>query len=367
MKQPTWRLGSLALVAGAVLTTSILPAVAPSAIAQTRSPASVTKVHDATSGPYTMYLSNNYVGNDWRIQMQKEAEVAQNLAPFKGKVKVTVTDAPNTVPGQISSLEAIVARKPSAILVDASSPTALNPVIEQACKAGIVVVNFDQTVTAPCAYKIFSNFTKGEQLSADWMVAQLHGKGNVFEDTGLAGAPISATITNAWASVLKSHSGIKIVGTYQGQYALGPEQQGVASLLAAHPDVQGILTQGYCTGAIKALQAAGKPLVPMLCQAYNQTFVALATDKGASGFIMANPAWLSVLAMQTAMKVLEGQTVAKTDELTPPCFYKGGTSPMGASCQAIKVGVNAFPNLSPDLTLPASPPFMNIKPSQVVP
>jgi ribose transport system substrate-binding protein len=353
-----WRIGSLALVSSALLgatTASIVAAQGPSRLAP------------AVSAPYKIYLSNNFVGNDWRIQMQKEAEVAQTLAPFKGKVNLTVTVAPGTVPGQIQSLQAIVARKPAAILVDASSPTALNPVISEACKDGIVVVNFDQTVTDPCAYKIFSNFTRGEQLSAEWLVAKLHGKGNVFEDTGLAGAPISATITEAWQSVLKNYPGIKVIGTYQGQYALGPEQQGVASLIAAHPSVQAILTQGYCTGAIKALQAAGKPLVPMLCQAYNQSFVALATDKGASGFIMANPAWLSILAMQTAVNVLSGKTEAKTDELQPPCFFSGGSSPAGGGCQPIKIGVNAFPNLSPNLTLPPSPPFMTIPPASVNP
>jgi len=319
------------------------------------------------SKPYSIYLSNNFVGNDWRVQMEKEATVAAGLAPFKGAVSLHITNAGATVPDQIASLQAIVARKPAAILVDASSPTALNPVISQACAKGIVVVNFDQTVTAPCAYKIFTNFVLGEQLSAKWMVAQLHGKGNVYEDTGLAGAPISATITDAWKSVLKNYPNIKVVGTYQGQYALGPEQQGVTSLVAAHSNVNGILTQGYCTGAIKALQAANHPLVPMLCQSYNQTYVALAQDKGAAGFIMANPAWLSVLAMRTAIQAIQGQHPAKTNELVPPCFYKGGASPTGASCQAIKVGVNAFPNLSPGLTLPPSPPFMSIQPAQVVP
>jgi hypothetical protein len=106
----------------------------------------------------------------------------------------------------------------------------------------------------------------------------------------------------------------------------------------------------------------------MVCQAYNQTFVALATDKGerlASSW--PTPAWLSVLAMQTAVNVLSGKTEAKTDELQPPCFFSGGSSPMGGGCQAIKIGVNAFPNLSPNLTLPASPPFMTINPSSVNP
>ena len=342
----------------------LLAAVVTAACGSSGSPSAGT---GAKTKPYAIFLSNNFVGNDWRVQMEKEATVAAGLAPFKGNVSVTVTNAGATVPDQIASLQAIVARKPAAILVDASSPTALNPVITQACNKGIVVVNFDQTVTAPCAYKIFTNFVLGEQLSAQWMVAQLHGKGNVFEDTGLAGAPISATISDAWASVLKNYPDIHVIGTYQGQYALGPEQQGVASLLAAHSNVNGILTQGYCTGAIKALQAANHALVPMLCQSYNQTYVALATDQGASGFIMANPAWLSVLAMKTAVDAIEGKHPAKTDELIPPCFYVGGSSPSGASCQAIKIGVNAFPNLSPGLTLPPSPPFMTIQPSQVVP
>jgi len=344
----------------------VLVAVAAAACSSGSSSSS-TASSSAKSKPYTIYLSNNFVGNDWRVQMEKEATVATGLAPFKGEVKLTITNAGATVPDQIASLQAIVARKPDAILFDASSPTALNPVITQACKAGIVVINFDQTVTAPCAYKIFTNFVLGEQLSAKWMVAQLHGQGNVYEDTGLAGAPISATISNAWKSVLSNYPNIHVVGTYQGQYALGPEQQGVASLLAAHSNVNGILTQGYCTGAIKALQAAGHALVPMLCQSYNQTYVALAQDKGASGFIRANPAWLSVLAMQTAIQALQGQHPAMTNELTPPCFYAGGSSPTGASCQAIKIGVNAFPNLSPGLTLPPSPPFMTILPAQVVP
>jgi ribose transport system substrate-binding protein len=312
-------------------------------------------------------LSNNFVGNDWRIQMEKEATVAATMPYFKGEVNLTVVNAADSVTAQIESLQAIVAKHPAAILVDASSLTALNPVIARACAAGIVVVNFDQQVSAPCAYRIFTNFVAGEQLSAKWMAGVLHGKGNVFEDTGLAGAPISATISNAWTSVLKNYPGIKVVGTYQGQYAMGPEQQGVASLLAAHSDVNGILTQGYCTGAIKALQAAGHALVPMLCQSYNQTYLALVQQKGAQGFIMANPAYLSILAMRTAVEVLEGHSQPKTDELVPPCFYHGGASPAGGKCLPIKLGVNAFPSLSPDLTLPVSPPFMTMNPAKVNP
>ena len=54
--------------------------------------------------------------------MEKEATVAAGLAPFKGEVNLHITNAGATVPDQISSLQAIVATKPNAILVDASSP-----------------------------------------------------------------------------------------------------------------------------------------------------------------------------------------------------------------------------------------------------
>lgn len=319
------------------------------------------------SKPYQIYLSNNYVGNGWRVQMEKEATAAAKLKPFKGNVKLTIVNAGSTIPDQIASIEAITARKPAAILIDAASPTALDPAIAKACSKGIVVVNFDSPAKAPCSFKIFSNFRRGEVLSAEWLASVLKGKGHVFEDTGLAGNAISATILRAWKSVLSRYPGIKVVGTYQSSFAIGPEESGVASLLAAHPTVSAILTQGYCTGAIKALQAAGHALVPMLCQAYNQSFLALARDKGASGFIMENPAYLSVLAMKTAMTVLEGKHVKKLDELTPPCFYKGGSSPKGAKCAPIKVGVNAFPRLSPTLTTPSSPRFVKIPAKTVNP
>ena len=63
--------------------------------------------------------------------MAKEASVAAKMAYFKGEVNLTVVNAANSVTAQIESLQAIVAKHPNAILVDASSLTALNPVISR--------------------------------------------------------------------------------------------------------------------------------------------------------------------------------------------------------------------------------------------
>ena len=36
--------------------------------------------------PYVIYLSNNFVGNDWRQQMQRVAEVSVSKGPLEGRV-----------------------------------------------------------------------------------------------------------------------------------------------------------------------------------------------------------------------------------------------------------------------------------------
>ena len=46
-----------------------------------------------------------------------------------------------------------------AIMINPASDTALDAIIEEACKQNILVVAFDQAVTAPCAYNVGVDFT----------------------------------------------------------------------------------------------------------------------------------------------------------------------------------------------------------------
>ena len=140
---------------------------------------------------------------------------------------------------------------------------------------------------------------------AEWMAEQLGGKGNVIVDRGLAGAPISAQLQNGYEAVLAKYPDIKIVGYYNGEYALGPEQSGVAALLAANPQVDGILTQGYGSGAMQALKDAGRPIVPVTGFSYNGSAVACAETEGAKCILGANPAWLSSEALKLAVEILD--------------------------------------------------------------
>jgi ribose transport system substrate-binding protein len=343
---------------------SWLRSVAEMALASTLLAASAFGVSAAEQKKYTIYLSNNFVGNDWRQQMERVADISVKKEPLASRVTLKIENADNTVQAQINSLNNIIRAKPDAILVDAGSDTALNPTLQKACAAGIVVISFDQIVTAECAYALESDWNRIPTVLAEWLVKQLNGKGKVFVDRGLAGAPISAQLQNGYEAVLKKYPGIEVVGYYNGKYALGPEQEGVASLLAAHPEVDGILTQGYGAGAIKALKDAGRPVVPVTAFSYNATAVTCLQTPGAKCILGSNPAFLSSEAIKLAVEILDGKKPADRHILVRGDFlatdgFKSDLYP-DAVVQKLEIGKNAFPDMAPGLTLPITPDWVSI-------
>jgi ribose transport system substrate-binding protein len=320
----------------------------------------------AAGKKYTIYLSNGLIGNDWLQQMQRSAEVAVKKPPLADRVDLHIETVENSAQAQINSLNNIIAAKPDAILVHAASLDALNPTIEAACAAGIVVISFSQVVTAPCPYKLNTNWDSVNHDIPVWLANVLGGKGKIIVDRGLPGSPISEASNKEIEKVMKQFPGIEIVGWYTSNYALGDEQSGVASLLAANPEIDGILTAGYGTGAIQALKDAGRPLVPIVMFAYNGSATECATEKepGLKCFIYTHPPYLSAEAIKLAVDILDGHPPASKTVLgdyprLTTDMVKGDFSP-GSDIRKLEIGKNVFPDLPPGLVLPASPDWVNI-------
>ena len=166
--------------------------------------------------------------------------------------------------------------------------------------------------------------------------------------------------------MLAKYPDIEIVGEYNGDYALGPEQSGVAALLAANPQIDGILTQGYGSGAIQALKDAGRPIVPVTGFSYNVSAVTCAETEGAKCILGANPAYLSSEAIKQAVEILEtGEkpaeraVVLETDFVTTDPFESQALSRTPRCCK-IELGKNAFKDQPPGLTLPITPDWVEI-------
>src|ERR1044072_7756307 len=112
-----------------------------------------------TSGKKIAF-SNNYAGNSWRQAMLKSYDAVTKKAVADGVVAASdvFTTADQEVPTQAAQIQNLILQGYDAIVINASSPDALNGAVKQACDAGIVVVSFDGLVTEPCAYRVVVDF-----------------------------------------------------------------------------------------------------------------------------------------------------------------------------------------------------------------
>ncbi len=348
-------------VAGIGITLALAAVV--TAILTTGANAGKSSKAAAHTGPYTFVLSNNFLGNDWRPQVEKLAQLTANVAPFKGNVSMKIVNSQNTNQAQISDLNNIIQTKPDVILLIPGSTTALNPTIQRACDAGILVFTLSAPVSVPCVYNLNESFYNGNLAMGQWMAKALHGKGTIFLDQGIAGLAISEQIEKGFLAGLHKYGpNIKVAGKYVGQYAAGPEQAGISSLLASNPDVSGVMTQGYCTPVFNALKSAGKPAVPAVCYGYNGEMTACGTG-GHQCAILTNTPGEVQLAMKIALGVLQGGKPPKHGNTIipyPEYLYISPSPKVKLSTpipvQVLKQGVNFFPGLAAGLSLPYALP-----------
>lgn len=275
------------------------------------------------AGPYTIGLSNSFSGNSWRAQMVAEFNFAAAKMKADGVLKdYIVADATGNTANQIQQIQNLISRGVDAILVDANSDTALNPVIETARRAGILVVAFDNTVTSPAAINVNTDQTKFGAAGAEWLVMKLNGQGNIIVLNGVAGTPVNAARWNAAKAVFDKNPGIKVLTEVAANWDQATVQQAVGNLLPSFQKIDGIWSQGgaMTLGAIYAFQAAGRPLVPMTGEANNGLLKVWKANlsKGFDSIAPAQPPSLSVEALNVAIRVFRGEDPGQNVLLTPP-------------------------------------------------
>ena len=234
-----------------------------------------------------------------------------------------VSDATGNTASQIQQIQNMIAANVNAIIIDANSETALNPAIEAAHKAGIIVVAFDNTVTSPYAINVSVDQHVFGAVGGDWLAKKLGGKGDIVVLSGLAGSPVNKQRWDDGAKkALAKYPDIKILTEINADWDQAKAQQAVANLLPSFPKIDGVYSQGgaMTLGAIYAFKAANRPLVPMVGEANNGLFKVWKAEQknGFSSIAPSSPCGLSADALQTAIKALKGEQVAKDINLDPP-------------------------------------------------
>jgi len=281
----------------------------------------------ATSGKYIIGVSNTLTGNGWREEMICSIK-AQALVSHK-VAKIIIANRTEGPEGQIQDLRNLIADGVNAIILDPSDYTALDPVLEQAVKKGIVVVAVDQPVAAKGVYIVDNNQTMYGYLGAKWLFRYLGGKGNVVEMQGIDGAPANTERQNGFEQALKEFPGIKIVANTYTNWSQAPAEEQIRDLLNSGTKIDGIWTSGIDSTIVDVYTAEHKPYVPVVGADNNGFIEQLLTlkSKGLYGAAVTNPPTVGGAGLTVALDVLQGKKMPHLIQLTPQVW--SNTTPQG--------------------------------------
>ncbi|GAA4245070.1 sugar ABC transporter substrate-binding protein [Dactylosporangium darangshiense] len=288
-------------------------------------------------GKLKIALSNSFIGNGWRVEMENVFKAACAMPPYKDQVDCTVFNAGNDVAVQTRQISNLIAQGVDGIVINAASTSGLNGVVKQACDRGIVVVSFDNTVDEPCGLTVNTDQVKfGEQL-AQFIVDQLKGQGNVVMVTGVAGTGADNDRNAGAKKVFAANPGIKIVATYSGMWDSATAQRQTAAQLPSLPKVDGVWVSGGTDGVIKAFAEAGKPVPVVGGEAENgfRKYMAGISQPKVNGMSIGQPPFLSVISLELARAVIKGEHPKQSITIPFPV----------ATSDTIKPGETVFPDL----------------------
>lgn len=257
-------------------------------------------------------FSNGYIGNGWRTQMIDSVEKLAEYYKGQGLIEdVMIQNAGTDVNNQIAQIRNMINSGVDCLLIDPNSETALNPVIEEAVGAGILVICLDQPVTSESAYNVVIDQYKWGANLAQWICDELGGKGNIVIVEGLAGASANVNRVKGMDDVLAKYPDIKVLGRANGNWDQASSQQVMSDLMASYPEIDGVLTQdGMALGVIQAFETAGKK-VPVVTGELMMGFVQKWKElKDAGEFTtygQNNPPGIGATALGIAVRLLQGK------------------------------------------------------------
>jgi ribose transport system substrate-binding protein len=205
-------------------------------------------------GPILIGTSFAYLVHPVHAAMKRAAE---KTAASMG-VKVVSFDAYDSST-QESGLQDFITYKVTGILVTPITTDSLNPVIEKAVAAGILVGTVDRTSSSDkVLFHIGVDDVEGGRMAARYVIEKLGNKGTVIELEGSVGASPSIDRKKGFDEVI-GNSNVKILASQSADF-YGPTAFEVMSkLIKVYPSFDALFAANddMILGAFEAMSAAG--------------------------------------------------------------------------------------------------------------
>jgi ribose transport system substrate-binding protein len=275
------------------------------------------------------------LGNPFFVSLAKGAEA--KVKQYSPNAKVNALSADYDLNKQFSQIDGFIASGTDMILVNAVDAKAIEPALQKAKKAGIVVVGVDVAANGADATVQTNNVQAGE-LACQYIVEKLGGKGNVIIQNG---PQVSAVIdrVNGCKTVLKKSPDIKILS--DDQDAKGSREGGLNVMqnhLTRFPKIDAVfaINDPQAIGAdLAAKQLNRKNIVITSVDGAPDIETALKSDTQVQASASQDPYMIAQKAVEIGHDIMNGKKPAQPMTLLPSTLitranvkdYKGWQAP----------------------------------------
>lgn len=264
-----------------------------------------TKSSDSEGGNGSIGLAVSTLSNPFFVSLQEGAEAkAEELG-----VELYVTDAGDDAAVQTSNVEDLISKGISVLIVNPVDSDAIAPAVEDAIAAGIKVIAVDRVVNGvevDCS--IASDNVMGAELATEYIV-ELVGEGaEVAELQGVTGA--SATNDRGEGFHNVADTKLNVVASQTASFDRAEGMTVMENILQAQPGIKAVFAHNdeMALGAVEA--CAGKDIVIVGFDATDDALAAVEAGTMA-GTIAQQPELMGATAVETAVKLINGETVEK--------------------------------------------------------
>jgi ribose transport system substrate-binding protein len=272
-------------------------------------PSAASTAGGASGGKPVVGLALSTQNNPFFVELK---DGAQKAADASG-VQLVVVDAQDDPARQISSVEDLIQKHVSVILLNPTDSSALAGAVQSAQRANIPVITLDRGVDgAEVASHIASDNIAGGKMAADFLSKQLGGKGNIIELQGVAGTSAARERGKGFDDEIAT-TGMKVVAQQPANFDRAQGLSVSENLLQGNSDVQAIFAQNdeMALGAVQALAGKNKKVLIVGFDGTPDGKKAV-QDGQMAATVAQQPEEIGRLGVETAKKLVDKQPVDKS-------------------------------------------------------
>jgi ribose transport system substrate-binding protein len=267
---------------------------------------------DAKMEAYNIAFSNGLITHSWRTQMVKGIQEAVAFYEGRGLIdNFYLQHAGFDLDLQVQHIRNFINMGVDAIIVDALSLSALNPVMEEAMDEGIVVVACDMPVTSDKVWQVRPDHVAWIEKLARYVFERMDGEGDLVYLSGIDGAPVSDMRDDGFEKAIADYPDINLLTKSYGNWDPSQAMQAMGDVLAAYPDIDGVVSQdGQCISVVRSFESVNRPL-PVMNGEYSRDFCEYWVENLDEGFtsyaIVHGPSQVVTAALAVTINLLQGK------------------------------------------------------------